>query len=139
MINSREVSDLHPWMREKAKAFIAACKKAGIDVILTSTYRDGESQTDLYSQGRTKPGKVVTNAKAGESFHNYRLAFDFLPVVNGKAQWGDARLFERCGVIGESLGLEWAGRWATFKELAHLQAPGLKLADLKSGKQPTLA
>lgn len=139
MINSRELSDLHPRVREKAKAFVAACKKAGIDVLITSTYRDNESQAELYAQGRTKPGKRVTNAKAGESYHNYRLAFDFVPIVNGKCQWGDDKLFARVGAIGESVGLEWAGRWATFKELAHLQEPGLKLADLQAGRQPVFA
>ena len=67
------------------------------------------------------PGKKVTNAKPGMSFHNHRCAFDFVPIVNGKAQWSDAALFEQCGAIAESVGLEWAGRWKSFKEVAHCQ------------------
>ncbi len=115
--------------------FIARCKDEQIDVIITSTYRDGASQDALYAQGRTLPGNKVTRAKAGQSFHNWKVAFDFCPIVNGKAQWDDAKLFERCGVIGESVGLEWAGRWKTFKELAHLQyTNGLSLQDFQSGK-----
>jgi len=135
MINSRKLDDLHPIVAAKADAFIKKCHVAGIDVILTSTYRDAESQAALYAQGRTTPGLKVTNAKAGQSFHNYRVAFDFCPIVHGKAAWNDANLFTQCGIIAESCGLEWAGRWKTFKELAHCQfTNGLKLSDFQSGK-----
>jgi peptidoglycan L-alanyl-D-glutamate endopeptidase CwlK len=135
MINSRDPNALHPKVKELCVDFIEKCKHEGIDVIITSTYRDAESQNALYAQGRTTPGKIVTNAKAGDSFHNWKVAFDFCPIVNGKAQWNDGELFERCGKIGESLGLEWAGRWVKFKELAHFQFTyGLSLADFKAGK-----
>jgi peptidoglycan L-alanyl-D-glutamate endopeptidase CwlK len=135
MINSRDIAELHPTVRKMAEEFIAKCKAAGIDVLITSTYRDNESQNALYAQGRTKKGAKVTNAKGGQSYHNWRVAFDFVPIVNGKADWNNLKTFERCGVIGESCGLEWAGRWKSFKEYAHLQyTGGLKLADFQSGK-----
>jgi peptidoglycan L-alanyl-D-glutamate endopeptidase CwlK len=119
-----------------ALQFIDACKKQGIDVLITSTYRDAQSQDALYAQGRTKAGSKVTNARGGWSFHNYAIAFDFVPIVAGKAQWNDLKTFERCGVIAESIGLEWAGRWKSFKELAHCQfTDGLTIKDLQSGKQ----
>lgn len=136
MINSRKIEDLLPHVEQLCRAFIAKCRAAGIDVIITSTYRDHESQDALYAQGRTKPGKKVTKAKGGESFHNYRCAFDFVPIVNGKAQWDDLDTFQQCGKIAEQVGLEWAGRWLQFKELAHCQyTGGLKLADLQAGKK----
>lgn len=136
MINSRRIQDLHPKAAEMCRLFLDACKRAGIDVIITSTYRDAESQNALYAQGRTKPGRKVTNAKAGQSWHNWKLAFDFCPIVNGKAQWNDLDLFRRCGEIAESCGLEWAGRWTRFKEYAHCQfTGGLTLADLQRGKR----
>jgi peptidoglycan L-alanyl-D-glutamate endopeptidase CwlK len=135
MINSRKLEDLHPHVAKLCQAFIDACEKQGIDVLITSTYRDAESQNALYAQGRTTPGAKVTNAKAGQSWHNWRCAFDFVPIVNGKAQWDDLKLFEKCGQIAESVGLEWAGRWVSFKELAHCQyTGGLTLADLQAGK-----
>jgi len=135
MVNSRNITDLHPHVAKLCVAFIAACKAKDIDVIITSTYRDNDSQNALYAQGRTFPGKKVTNAKAGESFHNYRIAFDFCPVVNGKADWNNLNTFTQCGELAESLGLEWAGRWEKFKEMAHCQFTcGLTLAQLKTGK-----
>ncbi len=135
MINSRKLEDLHPKVQKLCVDFIDKCKHEGIDVLITSTYRDAESQNALYAQGRTLPGKVVTNASAGKSFHNWRVAFDFVPLVNGKAQWNDLALFTKCGEIAESVGLEWAGRWKKFKELAHCQyTGGLSLLDFQSGK-----
>lgn len=135
MINSRKLEDLHPHVAKLCQAFVEACAAQGIDVLITSTYRDAESQNALYAQGRTAPGAKVTNAKAGQSWHNWRCAFDFVPVVNGKAQGNDVATFARCGEIAEGVGLEWAGRWKTFKELAHCQyTGGLTLADFQAGK-----
>ena len=135
MVNSRSLSDLNPKVAAMCSEFINRCKAQGIDVIITSTYRDGEAQDKLYAQGRTEPGKKVTNAKAGQSFHNWRVAFDFCPIVNGKAMWNDSVLFIKCGEIAEGVGLEWAGRWKKFNEMPHCQyTGGLSLADFQAGK-----
>lgn len=141
MINSRDLAALHPKVQAKARAFLEACHAQGIDVLVTSTYRDDESQNALYAQGRTKPGAKVTNAKAGESWHNYRLAFDIVPLRAGKPVWGtkgeDGKLWARIGAIGEAHGLEWAGRWSRFKEFPHFQwTGGLTLKELQAGKRP---
>lgn len=135
MIASRKVEDLHPTVAAKCNAFLAACEEQGIDVLITSTYRDIASQNALYAQGRSKPGKRVTNARGGQSFHNWQVAFDFVPLRHGKPQWQDTALFAQCGAIAESVGLEWAGRWKSFKELAHCQyTGGLTLRDFQAGK-----
>ena len=141
MVNSRSLSDLLPPARTRAQAFLDACGKAGIDILITSTYRDQDAQAALFAQGRTAPGKRVTNAKPGQSFHNWRVAFDVVPLRAGKPVWGttgpDGVLWERIGKIGESVGLEWAGRWDTFREFAHFQyTGGLSLAQLGQGLQP---
>lgn len=134
MINSKLIKDLHPKVADLCNKFIEACGKEGIKVIITSTYRDNESQNALYAQGRTKPGNIVTKAKGGQSIHNYRLAFDFAPVVNNKIDWNNIVLFKRCGAIAESLGLEYAGNWKSFKEYAHCQfTDGLTKEDLQAG------
>jgi peptidoglycan L-alanyl-D-glutamate endopeptidase CwlK len=139
MINSRKIDDLHPKVAIMCKKFIAECDKQDIDILITSTYRNGESQAALYAQGRTKPGNIVTNAKAGQSFHNWKCAFDVVPLRNGKPVWGtngkDLELWNKVGAIGESVGLEWAGRWKRFKEFPHFQfTGGLTLADFQAGK-----
>ena len=135
MINSRNLNDLHPKVAAMCSEFINRCKAKNIDILITSTYRDAESQNALYAQGRTAPGKKVTNAKGGQSYHNWKVAFDFCPLVNGKPNWSDVALYTKCGEIAEGVGLEWAGRWKTFKELAHCQyTGGLTLHDFQQGK-----
>lgn len=140
MQNSRDLNDLHPLVEALCRSFLDECKKEGIDLLVTSTYRDFESQNALYAQGRTLPGNRVTNAKGGQSWHNFRVAFDVVPLRNGKPVWGlntptDKALWMKVGEIGKSIGLEWAGDWKTFKEYAHFQyTQGLTMEDFRKGK-----
>lgn len=144
MINSRSIDDLHPRVAAMCRDFFRRCKAAGIDVLLTSTYRDAASQAALYAQGRTAPGARVTNARPGQSWHNWRCAFDVVPLRNGKPVWGtsgeDLKLWMAVGAIGKSCGLEWAGDWRTFREYPHFQfTAGLTLAELQAGKAIPMA
>ena len=135
MINSRNLDDLLPQVKIKVEQFIQACKDKGIDILVTSTYRDMESQDALYEQGRTTQGRIVTNARGGDSYHNWRCAVDVVPIIGGKPDWdGSHPAWQQIGEIGEECGLEWAGRWKSFRELAHFQyTGGLTLARLKEG------
>lgn len=137
MINSRSLDDLLPAVAERVRRFIKAADEAGIDLLVTSTYRDNASQNALYAQGRTAPGKIVTNAKAGESIHNYRCAVDVVPIVAGKPRWDvKDEVWQKIGALGKAQGLEWAGDWKRFKEYPHFQyTGGLNLAQLQQGKK----
>jgi peptidoglycan L-alanyl-D-glutamate endopeptidase CwlK len=138
MINSRSLDDLAPPVKQRAQAFVDAAKAKNIDLLVTSTYRDNESQDALYAQGRTTPGAIVTRAKAGQSWHNWRCALDVVPLVNGKAIWDDQAMWKQVGEIGKSCGLEWAGDWKTFKEYPHFQyTGGMTLAQLQQGAKIT--
>lgn len=135
MINSRKIDDLHPHVQPLCETFLVECRKSGIDILITSTYRDIESQNALYAQGRTRPGRIVTNAKGGQSFHNYCVAFDTVPVVHGKPDWDNEDLWLSIGHIGKTCGLDWAGDWRSFKESPHFQfTGGLTLKDFQNGK-----
>lgn len=140
MINSRSIQDLLPRVQDKCNAFIRECAEHGIEVIITSTYRDLESQDALYAQGRTKPGKKVTNVAAGKSFHNWRVAFDFVPVVAGKAVWDDDDLWGACGACARAVGLEWGGDWENFVDRPHCQdTGGYTIAQYVSGEAEYMA
>lgn len=131
---SRLISDLAPSVQPLAEKFVQECGKAGIDILIYCTYRSGAEQDELYKKGRNGvPGPIVTNARAGDSWHNYRRAFDFVPLVNGKAAWNDKALYKTCGEIAESVGLEWAGRWTgSLRETAHCQyRGGMTLATMR--------
>lgn len=66
-------------------------------------------------------GQHVTMAAPGESWHNYREAFDGVPLKDGKPQWNDLKSYEIYGKALRSVGLIWAGDWVSFKELPHGQ------------------
>lgn len=136
MINSRKLSDLHPKVAAAAMQHIAECKAIGIDLLVTSTFRDYESQDSLYAQGRTAPGKVVTNARGGQSFHNFRVAYDVVPLRAGKPVWdAEDPIWKQVGDAGKACGLEWAGDWKKSKEFPHFQLTGgLTLSDFQKGK-----
>jgi peptidoglycan L-alanyl-D-glutamate endopeptidase CwlK len=130
-----KLDDLHPKLQELAKQHISKCKEAEIDLLIYCTYRSIEEQNKLYAQGRTRPGKKVTNAKGGQSFHNYRVAYDCGPVIGGNIAWNREDLFKKIGQIGVSLGLEWGGNFKSIKDLPHFQyTGGLTLRDFQSGK-----
>jgi peptidoglycan LD-endopeptidase CwlK len=120
---SRLLTDLRPEFQSLAQAWLDDCKAAGLNILITCTLRPNEEQDALYAQGRTTPGHIVTNAKAGQSAHNYGLALDFVPIVNGKAEWtGKDPAWEQAISIAESHGMQSLAK-SPFPELAHLQLP----------------
>jgi len=128
----KDLNKLHPWMRTKAKELIALCKANGISIIITQTLRTKSEQDVLYSQGRTKPGLKVTNAKYPQSLHCWGIAFDFVPVIGGKAIWNKPEMFNRVGALGKSIGLAWGGDWTSFKDNPHFEAPNHTWKELQS-------
>lgn len=133
MIDSRKIEDLRPEVQSLATQLVEICRRNGIRLIITSTLRDYEKQNDLYAQGRVRPGRIVTNARGGYSQHNFGVAFDVCPIVNGKCEWNDKKLWNKIGELGESIGLEQAGRQTgSLRETAHFQyTQGKNLAQLR--------
>lgn len=137
----KKLQGLHPTLAAKARQLITLAFKEGINIIITQGYRSTEEQDALYAQGRTKPGKIVTQVKGGHSYHNYGLAFDFAVLdANGKINWNVDKRWKRVGALGKSLGLEWGGDWTKFKDYPHFQLTfGLTIKDLLAGKLPPSA
>jgi hypothetical protein len=117
-----KVEQLNPYLRKKALELIELIYNNGYEIIITQGYRSIEEQNDLYNQGRTTPGNIVTNAKGGQSYHNWRLAFD-IAILNqdGSIDWDSNYKYMAIGKLGESIGLEWGGSWDAFKDLPHFQ------------------
>jgi peptidoglycan L-alanyl-D-glutamate endopeptidase CwlK len=131
-VTEKRIKDLHPAIRDRARMFINEADRQGIKLRITAGKRTFSEQNELYAQGRTKPGQVVTNAKGGESFHNYALAIDVVALRDGKGIW-DANdpVWQKIGAIGKSFGFEWGGEWSGFKDLPHFQyPPGAKVSQL---------
>ena len=88
----------------------------------------------LLASVRPRPeARKLTNAAPGESLHQYGRAYDCVPIISGKPVWGTTgsaeALWKKVAAAGEGVGLEWAGRWTTFREMPHFQQAGQRSID----------
>lgn len=126
---SRRIEDLHPVLQDvfqTAQAKWNELHPDGPQAILTCTYRSGAEQNKLFAQGRSSPGKKVTNAKAGQSPHNYMpsFAFDVGFQKAGKLDWTE-KLFRDFAKLIADPRVEWGGGWK-FLDLPHFELRGWK-------------
>lgn len=145
-INSRNIDDLHPAVARGCRELIRRMNAAGYPYVgISSTYRDNEHQDWLFGQGRPnevphgRTGSIVTNARGGQSIHNYRMAFDFFRNISSQAFADTApaeRIFwDTAGRIWTEMGGTWGGSWASFTDRSHCEFTGrLSLSNLQAGK-----
>lgn len=121
---------LLPLVARKVLELIGLAEEAGTPIRITEGYRSPARQAELYAQGRTKPGKIVTNAKPGESIHQYGCAFDIVFTKTGyEGNW------DKIGQLGKSLGFTWGGDFKSIKDRPHFELTlGYKTADFKNKK-----
>lgn len=108
-------------MRAKTRCFLDKAKAAGFSLRITSGYRSIAEQNELYKIGRRGiPGeKIVTNAKGGQSNHNFRIAIDVVDRSKGyNIDWA------KLGKLGKSCGLAWGGDWTKFPDKPHFEDKG---------------
>ena len=124
-----ELSRVIPALADKVRSAAAVLKQEGTFLLVISGLRTAAEQNALYAQGRTSPGHVVTNAKAGQSMHNYGLAVDIAPYLqgeDGRINWKpDTPQFKAMVAAMKSQGLEWGGDWKHFPDMDHFQLAGL--------------
>lgn len=125
-ISEQRCALLHPLVRDKFKKFIEDAEEGlGITLRIVQGLRTFEEQNELYSHGRTKffdaKGNklgVVTKAKAGQGYHNYALAVDLAPIIDGKLDWN----FDYSKLTKfMPAGMAWGGNWTSFKDRPHFQ------------------
>jgi peptidoglycan LD-endopeptidase CwlK len=134
-------SGINPKVKDLAVELIKRAYHEGINVQITSGFRSYSAQNALYAQGRTRPGNVVTNARAGQSIHNFGLAIDYvlLDWDGDRAIWTVTNEWRRVAAIGKSLGFQWGGDWRSFRDYPHLDMQrGYSLASLRAGKRPAI-
>lgn len=158
----RDINKLVPIVRDKAMALKLVCANHGIEIIFTSTLRTDSMQNALYVQGRIMledvnmarhiaglgpiteaQNRIVTNAKY--SMHQSGCAFD-IAIIGPKGISWDVKAdinddnypdYEQVGIIGESLGLTWGGRFKRLYDAAHFEyTDGLGAEELQSGARP---
>lgn len=122
-LNIKRLATVHTVVRDAAILGIQSALKQGVVVLVTQALRTVAEQDALYAIGRTKPGKIVTKAKGGASWHNYGLAIDCVPIdALGKADWNVQHPSWQIMVNSmKAQGFEWGGDWKTFKDRPHFQ------------------
>ena len=130
--SAANIATLTPAAQSKAREWLLKCLETGINVKIITGLRTYKEQDELYAQGRTAPGRKVTNAPAGYSWHNFGVAWDFVVFdEDGQPQW-ESPLMEECGKIAESLGHEWGGRWTSPQDTPHVTVKmGCTLAEAR--------
>jgi len=114
------IATLLPEVRPLARALVHKAAAMGIQIRIISGFRTYEAQAALYAQGRTSPGRVVTNARPGYSNHNFGIAFD-VGVFEGSRYLGESPKYKAVGAMGMDIGLEWGGSWKTLVDEPHFQ------------------
>ena len=135
------VALMHPLLRTELANILSEIAQGGVSIRLTQTLRTIQEQNDLYAIGRTKPGKIVTNAKGGQSYHNWGLSCDFcLLHKDGSISWNMHEDLDKDGIADwmevvkhfKSIEAVWGGDWK-FVDKPHFEKTfGYNWRDLKS-------
>src|ERR1700744_327898 len=130
------LNTLHPKFRQPAIdawTEAQAAMPANTQIIVIQGLRTFEESDDLYKLGRTvvnpdgksasKPmGNIVTKAGAGQSYHNYGLAFDFAMVTNNRTDYVVGPNWMKVVSIMEAHGMFWGGNFPDgFKDNPHFE------------------
>lgn len=131
----KRLNALHPKIRQKAlDAYAEAVRitPVGVHPFITETMRSFERSDALYNQpwdGKDNDGdgkideadEKVTNAKGGQSYHNFALAIDFVNQVNGAAKWVVDDNWMKVVKVFKKYGFDWGGDWQNFKDYPHFE------------------
>ena len=126
----RDKKKLFPPFAAILSCFEDNLRHQGLPFYLFEGFRSWDRQEWLYASGRTRPGRIVTNARPGRSWHAYGLAADYVldgMVMKPGIQWSwEIRghpEWRRMAQLAVGLGLEAAYFWEKFPECPHVQYP----------------
>jgi peptidoglycan LD-endopeptidase CwlK len=123
--NMNKLDAVHPKLKDKVLQLIHLAKNDGFNLTVTQGLRTIKEQNGLYAQGRTDPGKKVTNAKGGTSWHNYGLAVDLAFLDNGVVSFNESKFnYALIGKWASQVGLFWGGNFKSIKDKPHVQLTG---------------
>jgi len=88
---NRDIKLLAPQFYAMVDAVLIDLKTQGLDASIYEGFRSLERQQYLWESGRSRPGPIVTNAKPGQSAHNWGLGADLVGKVDGKWTWDEKK------------------------------------------------
>ena len=127
-ISEARLQSVMPQLAAKVRqmAEILALDPKPIKLVVSSGFRSWPEQDLLYAEGRTLPGRIITNAKGGESWHCYGTAVDCEPEIkDGTIDWnGEHWQWKRMEEVAVSLGLTSGANWLRLIDAPHIQWTG---------------
>src|SRR2546430_6354057 len=119
------LNEVHPKLAEKVRQLAVQLAIEEIQLEVTQGLRSWDEQQKLYDQGRRNPGRIVTKCPPGWSYHNFGLAVDVCPFVDGQPEWDDTQAaWKRIHEVARSLGLTTGADFPHFPDYPHLQLTG---------------
>lgn len=133
-LSPREIAAIHTLVERDgfrasvlaiATTLAARCTRSDYHPIVVYGARDAAEQERLYAKGRTAPGPIVTNARAGQSAHCYAAAADIALVLDSGAGWlaGDHPAWLELAELVRARGLITGTDFRAFADRAHLEHP----------------
>lgn len=134
MMLGPKASGLHPDLTAKLERVFAAMAALGYPMRIIEGVRSQARQQQLYAQGRSAPGKIVTKCDGVTTKSNHQpklnglgyaadCAFVDDPRTPRDETWDDAQPWQAFGALAEATGLIWGGRWPTLRDLPHVELP----------------
>lgn len=120
---------VHPALKAKITQVLTAMAALNHPMRVCQGVRTAEQQQDLYAQGRSIPGKIVTNAdgfklRSNHQLHpsdNYGHAVDCC-FMTGEP-FGETQPWSLYGAAVKAVGLNWGGSWTSFQDRPHAELP----------------
>ena len=124
----KKIDSLLPSFKPKVMVLLHELELQGITCVVTSARRTLAEQNKIYQQGRTTPGAIVSNARGGESAHNFGSAVDICPLNSAGELWWDCPddIWHVIALTATKNGLEAGYDWAKFRDAPHVQDPHWK-------------
>ncbi|MBP1961162.1 M15 family metallopeptidase [Paenibacillus aceris] len=136
-VNEQRIALLNSIVAQKARELIRRVESEGISILITQGLRSIAEQNELYAQGRTKPGPIVTNARGDTAITTTDWRLISLINPDGSFNWNVDARWRRVAEIGKTLGFAWGRDWTGFVDYPHLEFTfDLSINDLLMGKRP---
>lgn len=123
-----KLEGVHPRLVVAVTRILNASAELGFPMVVTAGVRSTAQQQALYAQGRTVPGKIVTNADGvrKKSHHQtkadgFGYAVDMAFLVDERPSWAEEHPWDLYGAMAKALGLTWGGEWESFPDRPHVE------------------
>lgn len=119
--SQKNIAGLDDAFKPQVMELMQRANAAGLRPVIVEGRRSQERQNELWAQGRTTPGKIVTKTK--HSAHTKGLAVDIYQLdENGKVNLSpEPGFYDQMAQIARPLGIMWGGDWKGFKDRPHFQ------------------